>query len=91
MSFSVVFRKCLNFFTKKWEKYLVVSEESRNFALAFRDRGPVTCGGDADAPFMRGGWTGCRPDEKNGCKSCEKPDEKRKSLKLRQKFWYFKN
>ena len=43
---------------KKWEKYLVVSEESRNFALAFRDGGSVTYGSDADAPFGRGGWTG---------------------------------
>ena len=29
----------------------MVSEESRNFALAFRDRGSVTYGRDADAPF----------------------------------------
>jgi len=47
----------LKFFTKKWEKYLVVSEESCNFALAFRDRGSATYGGDADVPFWCGGWT----------------------------------
>ena len=55
----------------------MVSEESRNFALAFRDRGSATYGGDADASFWCGGWTG----RKTGCKPDEKPDENEKKFK----------
>ena len=67
----------------------MVSEESRNFALAFRDRGPVTCGGDADAPFMRGGWTGCRPDEKTDASRAKNRMKKKKKLKIAAKILVF--
>ena len=67
----------------------MVSEESRNFALAFRDRGSVTYDGDADAPFGCGGWTGCRPDEKKRMQAGRKPDENEKKFKIAAKILVF--